>query len=321
MTFDRIQELINLLPDNSYYFRDVLNYTPQVTAINKFLCAYKDLSFGYHCIKAFVKDNIRLPAAIVEKPLYDAYMFERYGVQNKDVIFAISLTHPSNRSLEESVKAFLLTATFYDEGYSNASLEEISKLTGLSMSMLDTYEKLFFNIRDRKQEALFIANVVYPDSRFVELNDNYLRNESSGRLLIRAAYNNGLDDVAYFSGLKADSIMSSGASAITMATKLESLIMTNGYFLARNFVNSKSSGIAQARNILIAAKQGGQDSSTIDNEGIGSLGSMAMQALRDIKHDEIETKSAAIAKLTVDNTKKLDEAKQLEESIKEEPKK
>ena len=312
MTFDRIQELINLLPDNSYYFRDVLNYTPQVTAINKFLCAYKDLSFGYHCIKAFVKDNIRLPAAIVEKPLYDAYMFERYGVQNKDVIFAISLTHPSNRSLEESVKAFLLT---------DSSLEEIAKLTGLSTSMLDTYEKLFFNIRDRKQEALFIANVVYPDSRFVELNDNYLRNESSGRLLIRAAYNNGLDDVAYFSGLKADSIMSSGASAITMATKLESLIMTNGYFLARNFVNSKSSGIAQARNILIAAKQGGQDSSTIDNEGIGSLGSMAMQALRDIKHDEIETKSAAIAKLTVDNTKKLDEAKQLEESIKEEPKK
>lgn len=303
MTFERIKQLIDLLPSNSYYFRDVLNYTPQVTAINKFLCAYKDLSFGYHCIKAFVKDGIRLPATIVEKPLYDAYMFEQYGLQNDNVVFAISLTHPSNRSLEESIKAFLLT---------DSSLEEIANLTGLSVDVLDYYEKLFFNIRDRRNEALFIANIVYPDSRFVELNDNYLRNEDSGRLLIRAAYNNGLADAAYFSGLKSESLMNSGASAITMATKLESLIMTNGYFLARNFVNTKSAGIAQARNILIAAKQGGQDSSSIDNEGVGSLGEMAMTALRDIKHEEIEIKSAAIAKLTVDNTKKLDAAKQTE---------
>lgn len=300
MTFTRIQQLIELLPETSSYFKDVLNYTPQINSVNKFLCAYKDLSFGFHCVKSFVKDGIDLPVAIEEPILYNTYMFERYGLQNENVIFAIALTHPSNKTIEDSIKAFLIT---------DAPLSEIEKLTGISSDVLDYYEKLFFNIRDRKNEALFISNIVYPDSRLVELNESYLRNEDSGRLLIRAAYNNGLDDAAYFSGLKIDSIMNSGASAITMATKLESLIMTNGYFLARNFVNTKSSGIAQARNILIAAKQGGQDSTNIDAEGIGSLGAFAMDALRDIKKEEIDAKSEAIAKLTVSNTEKLLETK------------
>lgn len=298
MTFERIQQLIELLPETSSYFRDILNYTPQVTAINKFLCAYKDLSFGFHCVKALVKDNIEYPISISEPALYKTYMFEKYGVEDKDVIFALALTHPSNKSMEDSIKAFLIT----DE-----PLDKIAKLTGLKKEVLDYYEKLFFNIRDRKDEALFIANVVYPNTRMVELSDGYLKNEDNGRLIIRAAYNNGLDDALYFSGLKADTILSSGANATAMATRLESLIMANGYFLARNFLNSKSNGISHARNLLIAAKQGGQGTGDSDLEGVGSLGAYAMQALKDIKAKEIEQKSLAIAELTINEIKKLPE--------------
>ena len=75
MTFERIRELIDYLPSTSSYFREVLNYTAQVTAVNKFMCAYKDLSFGYKFIKALIKDNIKLPADVSEDYLRELYFF------------------------------------------------------------------------------------------------------------------------------------------------------------------------------------------------------------------------------------------------------
>ena len=178
----------------------------------------------------------------------------------------------------------------------------LEKAYGISKEVFEAYEQLFFNIRDRKNEALFIANLVYPDTRYVELSDNYLKEEDKGKLLIRSAYNNGLGDAAYFMGLKTlDNITISGLNSVDAASQLEAAIMVNGLFLARNgALNSRNSGVAQARNILIAAKQGGQDTMNQDGEGIGSLGEIAMQALKDMTRDELAERTEAIAQATID---------------------
>ena len=68
MTFQRIRELVDLLPDTSHYFQEALSYAPQVDAINKFLCAYKDLQFCYNFVKALVKDDLDFPAAVHDTP-------------------------------------------------------------------------------------------------------------------------------------------------------------------------------------------------------------------------------------------------------------
>jgi hypothetical protein len=292
MTFERIKELINLLPDNSSYFSDVLSYTPQITAINKFLCAYKDLAFGYHLVQAFVKDNIQLPPYIDEEILYSTYMFEKFGEVDMDIVQAISFTHPSNKNMEDAIKAAIISDIDYTS---------LSKIYGIPKRVIEAYEQLFFNVRDRKQEALFIANLVYPDTKFVELNENYLKEEDKGRLLMRSAYNNGLADTSYFIGLKnMENLMVSGMNSVDAASQLESAIMLNGLFLARNgAMNTKNAGLGQAKGILIAAKQGGQDTSNMDMEGIGSLGDLAIQTLKDMTKEELKDRAEAIAKTTM----------------------
>lgn len=299
MTFERIRELIDYLPLTSSYFKEVLNYTAQVTAVNKFMCAYKDLSFGYKFIKALIKDNIKLPAAVSEDYLRELYFFEKFGdTSNQDVIFAISLNHPSSQTMADSIKAFLIT----DE-----SFDKIEKITGIPKRVLECFEQLFFNIRDRKNESLFIASKVYPNTRMVETQDDYLKTESFGNLILRSAYNNGLEDAAYFSGLKmANSVLNEKSSAVS-ALQLEAAIMANAYFLAKNgMINQRHNALSSAKGLLIAAKQGGAETTENDNEGITSLGESIWDAIRDIKGPEMQRKLDAI---TENEIKKLDAAK------------
>ena len=298
-TFERIKHLLEYLPDTSDYYRDILNYTTEINEVNKFLNAYKDLAFGYNFVSALIKDNITIPDEVTEESLVDLYRFLKFRLRNSntdDLLMALSFTDISNKNMEDCIKAMLI---------SDAEFEEISRITGISIKALQYYEALFFNIRDRKNEALFIANLVYPNSRMIETTENYIKNEDFGKLIIRAAYNHGLDDAAYFSGLKLESSpVSSKASASDMATRLESLIMTNGYFLAKNgFINSKgTSGVSQARNILIAAKQGGQESGySADDGGLLSMDQAAISALHDIVDPMIEKKLDIIEALETSN--------------------
>lgn len=296
MTFNRIQELVQYLPDNSSYFNEILGYTNQITTVNKFVKAYKDLQFGYKFVKSLVDVNIPFPAAVDEDILNDTFHFLKYNAYKPDIVFAISITHPSNKTLEDSIKAFLVT----DESYDN-----LAKLTGISENVIRTYEQLFFNIRDRKQEALFIANTVYPDSRMVEIMDNYIKNEDPGKILMRSAYNNGIEDAAYFSGLKTDSILNNNdISSLELAQKLETALMANALYLCRNgFISQKSSGISHAKSLLIAAKQGGQGDTKSDTEGAGILGDAMMGAFLEIKQPEMDEKLTLYQK---EELKKLD---------------
>ena len=79
-----------------------------------------------------------------------------------------------------------------------------------------------------------------------------------------------------------------------MAQKLETAILANGYFIARNgYLNSKTTGIGHAQGLLIAAKQSGMDSSKEDTEGVaGTLGEDMMKSLLAIKGPEMQEKLA-----------------------------
>lgn len=281
MTFNRIQQLINLLPNNSSYFREILSYTSKVNSVNKFLCAYKDLAFGYHIVKSLILDNIEFPAEVIDEDvLYRTYLLEKYDAYDEIIVYAMALTHPGNKTMEDAVKAAIIS----DESYYS-----IGKAYGMPSEVIEAYEQLFFNVRDRKNEALFIANLVYPDTRLVELSENYFKTEDKGRIIMRSAYNNGLGDASYFIGLKnMNNLINSGLNSVDSASQLEAAIMVNGLFLARNgALNAKTSGINQAKGILIAAKQGGQDTSNTDTEGIGTLGDTAMGFLQDMVNKDI----------------------------------
>ena len=281
MTFSDIKKLLDILPDTSMYFKEVFNYSPTLNDVNRFLCAYKDLMFGFRFVSALVMENIALPAYVDNEALNKLYMYLKYHHKDDNIIYTTSLHHPSCRNIENCIKASL---------FSNASFDEISEKLGLPKKVIEYYSDLFYNIRDRKSEALFIADIVYPETRMIEFDERYSKNEAFSTMLIRSAYNNGLDDSLYLMGLSSSSdVFKSNSTAVESATKLEASIMANGLFLARNgYLNQKNTGLSSAKNILIAAKQSGMESSNSD-DSLPS-GDFMWQALQDIKGPEKEHK-------------------------------
>ncbi len=279
MTFERIKELAQYIPDKSNYYNNLTGNSIQINIVNKFIKAYSDLQFGYKFIKVLIDEKIELPLTVDEPELIDTYQFLKFNSFKDHIVHAISLTHPSVKNIEDTIKAFLI---------SDESFEKISKFTGIEVKVLKAYEKLFFNIRDRRSEALFLANVVYPNTRLVEMEDNYSRTEDPGKILLRSGYNNGAEDIMYFSGLKPEDFGDLSSSS-ELAQKLESSIMQNACILAKNsFLNTRSIGIVNAKGLLMAAKQGGQDTSKEDLEGVGCLGDAAMNELLRIKQPEMD---------------------------------
>jgi len=285
MDANRIQYLAQYIPDESDYFR--FSLTPgndssrHQKQIERFLVAYRDLAFGYHFIRALIKDSVDIPPDVAERELLDFYWFEQLGNPNSDLVAALAIHHPSSRFLENSVQAMLLT---------EASLRDIAETSGVPERVLRYYEQLFFNVRDRRRESLFIANVVYPEHRLVETMEGYMRDIDAGSFLRRSGYNNGLDDVAYFIGLQVDSVRASHSdNAQQLASKLESSIMANGFYLARNgFLNQRSAqGLSSARSLLVAAKQGGEDTTNLDSFGASTLGASLVEELETIKGGEM----------------------------------
>lgn len=269
MEAKRIEQLVNLIPEDSEYFNSfsgisTFDESDAMQSLNKFIICYKDLQFGYHFVLSFSKTKKKLPSSVSEYYIKQAYNFENGLKCDPNVKRAYMYYHPSNRYFKDLIEGFLLV--------DDITTAEIAKSTGIPEPTIKAYEQLFFNILDRKKEAAFIASVVYPETRLVELQENYYKNESNNMLLKRSAYNNGPDDLMYMAGLKTGHLRGAGTE---MAAKLEDSIMANGYYLARNgFLNQRySTGVNNAKMLITASKQGGQSAENDDYEGVGSLGS------------------------------------------------
>jgi len=268
MDFSRIYELCNLIPEDSNYFSGLNSVTSVDTtqdhAVCKFLLSYKDLSFGYRLVRSFITSGKRMPVTIADDSLRRLYNFERYRLDDYHVLKTLALRDKSNIYAQNVLEALLITP--------NITIEDISKETGLEAEVVRLYEELFFNVLDRKHESMLIGEIVYPEHRLVEMFDNYLRNESLGAILKRTGYNNGVEDVLFLAGMRSSSNVLNASNITEQAVKLETAIMANGYFLARNgFLSQRNAvGVNNARNLIAASKQGGAESAEEDVEGFGN---------------------------------------------------
>ena len=262
----RISELIEYLPDPK---EDIDNQFGQLIEdnrlksnrdkqIRKYARYYKDLQFGWNFIKAIEHHNMPLPPMLGgdDEWLFRAYKFETdMAYEDKAIFKALELTYAESRLTRETLHGLLVS--------SDADINKIASITSINIETIKAYEQLFFNLRDRRHEALFLAEIVYPNGKLVECLDNYIRHETLGNLLLRAGYNNGMADVLHFAGAPSN-LMYSLLETET-AGKLEALIMANGFLIARNFLVNQSrdaAGLFNARSLIQAAKQGGQEAET-----------------------------------------------------------
>lgn len=255
-----------------------------------FAVAYKDLSFGWKTARLLARNHAPPPRCLEgdDEWVFRAYLANCSRRYKDDCVQGAILLRFGNLETERMVLEALLMAP-------DNTLEKVAKQMHYRLDVVTAYEKLFFNVMDRRADEAFIAAVVYPRTRLVEAFENYIANENLGTVLMRAGYNHGARDVLYAAGFPSATGMYSDASPDTVS-KLEASIMANGYFLARHgFLNQQSNaqGMINARMLMAAGKVGGEgDKGPLSPFGSG-VGLSLLDELTKVKRFDFNERSKA----------------------------
>lgn len=281
MLLDYLPEVTDLNDFNHY--QTGIHSGPYDSAIEKFSIVYSDLSVGWKIAQRLAQLELPFPSFIEGHDLYlrNAYLYClnrdkyncRYVQQARFLAASPNISNPIN--------GLLLC--------DDMSYAAIAREMDLDPNVVAAYEKLFFNVVDRHMDHLFIRNVVYPHGRIVEMYENYLENEELGNILNRVGFNSGKEDVLHFAGFRSGLLGSLAAQ--NMPVKLESIIMANGYLLAKNgWANQRehAAGLTSARNLIAAAKHGGQEQH--QDSAFSDYGNTLVAELIEMKNAEADTR-------------------------------
>jgi hypothetical protein len=259
MTARTVKMLLDYIPA-SKGLHTVSNYQTGLqtdvhdSEIEKFAVAYTDLGIGWKVAKRLAELELPFPCFIEGDDLWlrSAYLY----CLNLD-LYGCPFIREARYFASDSKYADPLNGLLLSE---NLTYESIAADFNVPAKTIAAYEKLFFNVMDRHLDHLYIRGVVYPQGRLVEMYENYLENEEFGNILKRVGFNNGREDVLHFAGFRSGLLNS--LSGQNMPVKLEGIIMANGYLLAKNgWANQRehATGLTSARNLIAAAKHGGQE--------------------------------------------------------------
>lgn len=268
MTADTIKSLAECIPEHCAGRRyappsvslgvDRTFGFPVDRGLNVFVQLYKNTAIGWHAAAIFASQGLPFPIPMKGKDqwVFKAYLYclDPVNCSDPHIAEAILLAHPEMKGMRDIVEALLLCQD-------TTSCAEVSEQTGMHVKTLEAYEKLFFNVLDRRKDYMYLRNIVYPESRLVEWYDGYSGAEDPGMVLKRYGYNFGGKELFYLSGLPKH--MLDEIPAAISSGKLESVIMSQGYLLTKlGFTNQSkhSNTIYHAKGLIAAAKQGGQDS-------------------------------------------------------------
>ena len=216
---------------------------------------FKNMQFGWDVATALAESNTPFPAILTGDDLY-VWRAYRYIKGNEDGVInrAVALTLRANKNTRTQIEA-LLVADGVDCSF-------VARKLGLQEEVVKAFEKLFYNVLDRKKDHAFLADLLYPQGRMVEGMDDYLENVDLGTLLKRAGYTQGAKHVLYAAGLdKVNPYAHRNASL--GAEELDARFMAEGCLWASlGWINQgrHSRPISNARLSMQASKMGkGQD--------------------------------------------------------------
>lgn len=285
MNFQEVYNLSQFVPKDSRFFDRFSDNGESDNAfeVNRFAFCYSDLKFGWHFIKSHDAADIPLGSYVTNEVLIRAYNFERYRTPDRDVAYAIAIETTMPKYFKN-----LIISLFFSPGI---TIERISEIVKLPKEVIKIYEELFYNILDRRDEAAFIAEQIYPESRAEEFQADYMESATYDTLLKRSGYNNSLEDLLHLAGYRESDIFKGGAQNLQEeSTRLETAIMNNANYLVKSgMINSRNVvGITSARNLLAAAKQGGAEDASEVGVGLSPMGAVLMrEVLRD--HEDVLT--------------------------------
>ena len=241
-------------------------------AAESFIAQYMRPAFGWNAAITFAQARAPFPIPLVGRDhwVYRAYLFQLDPDKFFDKVVAMAwhMQHQQEGdvSLASKLQAMILSYKCTSTNPADKTrllyehLRFIADFLGIPYEVVEAYEILFFNVIDRKDDALFIAHEVYPGTRFVEFQETYFTHTSLRDLVRRAGYNHrDTQMTAYLLGIGDRKFISELASRPDREEELSKHFMGNGLIMARaNLLNHRSIGLSRATTLMAAARQSGQ---------------------------------------------------------------
>lgn len=230
-----------------------------------------DAKFGWMFVQSFLESTENFPVDVTEPVLQRAYSLLHYGTRDPEIEMAIMIDRGPSKVMRNLLRCFLI-----DRKY---GVDQIAYALCLRPMAVAAYNDLFFNIRGRRNDTAYVIHQVYPETRQVEMVQDYQLIEDPGMQMLRAAYNGNLQVAVNWGGVN---VATGVASVEGAAVQVESMIMKGGLNALRLGFGHQQNipAINHARQVLQASKIGGAD--TTDDDWISGLGAMSMhQSLKD----------------------------------------
>ena len=124
-----------------------------------------------------------------------AYNYVRDGNGDEDVRQALALEHAAHKQRRILLGCLLLKPEI--------DYAAIGRRGGASEAAVLVYETLFWDVRDRLDDPIYIASLVYPQGRQVEFDPDYSRKVDPMYLALRATVNYVIEAAEELLGLRA----------------------------------------------------------------------------------------------------------------------
>lgn len=267
-------DIKGLSPENA---SDIIHYAE----------CHKNLQLGWDFAADIAASDTPFPAILHGDDLivWRAYRYI-LGADDPVIAGALSLNTDTRANTRNQVRALLIS--------DKVDCEFVAENLALPLDVVKAYEKLFFNVIDRKKDHAYIANLVFPEGRITEAFESYLENTGLSDLLLRAGYVHGYSHVLYAAGLGPNPY--SGKSAAEGASMLDDMFMADGCLYASyGWMHQRQNAvpITNARLSMQASKMGNGDINK--NAGTLTLGDTVHRELVRLGQQKAEMISRARA--------------------------
>lgn len=290
MKHSTIARLLRVLPnhlvDEFFFGRQHsgnYNGASQEHDCQRFAIIYSMPDFAWRYARICAEHDIPLPGFVAESDeiLWRAYLYNVNPNKFRDphIIAAMELSNNRSRDMAGKIRSLLMAK--------DATPLLVARHCALNYKTVHCYEQLFFNVYDRREDALYVSRILYPDGRLAEFLPGYIESVQHETLMMRGAYNNGIKDALHMAGMA--NTLGDAMNSAQSARDLEGVLMATGYLMAKNgWINADSAGsLSHARQLIAAGKIGGQDNSGAASE-LSYMGDTYWRELKRYKTVEME---------------------------------
>ena len=251
-------------------------------AKSRFTAMYSNPAFGWDISMAFAAARTTIPVTLVGKHdhwIYKAYMYRLDSSRwwDPNILDAWGLANlVQSRTLKTKVCSMLLSGCGKP---ADKHRRAVSDVTNVPLRTLEAFETLFYNILDRHADAAYISEIVYPNTRYVEIAEDYVKHTDIADLVKRAGYNHrDLEMSTYLAGIGDASYMSKLSASTDREQELTRHLMGNALLLVHaGVLNQRSVGLQRAQGLIAASRQSGQ---VVEAPPISDAGVFMADALR-----------------------------------------